>query len=397
MFRRPLRAAWTWLRVFMNGREKEAMRCHRRQRIYQVHFATPAFLGGADQSALWRIPPFKALIRQWWRIVWWRSQQRPSIEALRDQESLWFGSSAENETGASRFRLRLDDWRGKTLNQMEFQKIGFGKVDHEEVGKKVSASLYLGYGPVTWQSGKAQLQRASALPVSDSRTLILAYPNGLDAAVEATMRLIGLFGCLGGRSRNGWGSLMIQEVDQQGDSRPLFDEAVLNESDQRARDWLRPWAVPWKDALDQDWCHALGRDEKGLLLWRTELKNRWENVLEQFAKVKIGMRTQFHFKGGGPHASLCDRQILAYPVTNHSLHAWGNKARSANQLLFKVLAVSDGFLGIIVHLPHSLPEPLKAALGQGPLENIRQREEKVWSKMHQYLDDVSKSSLVRLK
>lgn len=34
---------------------------------YQVSFTTPAFLGNAEQQAQWRTPPFKALIRQWWR------------------------------------------------------------------------------------------------------------------------------------------------------------------------------------------------------------------------------------------------------------------------------------------------------------------------------------------
>ncbi len=36
---------------------------------YQVAFTTPAFLGNADQQAQWRTPPFKALLRQWWRVV----------------------------------------------------------------------------------------------------------------------------------------------------------------------------------------------------------------------------------------------------------------------------------------------------------------------------------------
>lgn len=37
---------------------------------YKVTFTTPAFLGNAEQSAQWRTPPFKALLRQWWRVVY---------------------------------------------------------------------------------------------------------------------------------------------------------------------------------------------------------------------------------------------------------------------------------------------------------------------------------------
>ena len=35
---------------------------------YQVRFLIPAFLGNAEQSGQWRTPPFKALLRHWWRM-----------------------------------------------------------------------------------------------------------------------------------------------------------------------------------------------------------------------------------------------------------------------------------------------------------------------------------------
>ena len=35
---------------------------------YTVRFTTPAFLGDAEQNGAWRTPPFKALLRQWWRV-----------------------------------------------------------------------------------------------------------------------------------------------------------------------------------------------------------------------------------------------------------------------------------------------------------------------------------------
>ena len=40
-----------------------------RELTYQVSFNTPAFLGNAEQQAQWRTPPFKAMLRQWWRMV----------------------------------------------------------------------------------------------------------------------------------------------------------------------------------------------------------------------------------------------------------------------------------------------------------------------------------------
>ena len=33
-----------------------------------LRMVTPAFLGDADQRGEWRTPPFKTLVRQWWRV-----------------------------------------------------------------------------------------------------------------------------------------------------------------------------------------------------------------------------------------------------------------------------------------------------------------------------------------
>ena len=35
----------------------------------KVRFLTPAFLGDAEQKGVWRVPPFKAQLRYWWRFV----------------------------------------------------------------------------------------------------------------------------------------------------------------------------------------------------------------------------------------------------------------------------------------------------------------------------------------
>ena len=40
-----------------------------RELTYQVSFNTPTFLGNAEQQDQWRTPTFKAMLRQWWRMV----------------------------------------------------------------------------------------------------------------------------------------------------------------------------------------------------------------------------------------------------------------------------------------------------------------------------------------
>ena len=77
---------------------------------YTVRFNTPAFLGNAEQSGQWRTPPFKALLRQWWRVAV-AEQQNFSVNALRKYEAEIFGVAADgSESHKSQVRIRLDDW-----------------------------------------------------------------------------------------------------------------------------------------------------------------------------------------------------------------------------------------------------------------------------------------------
>lgn len=57
---------------------------------YQLSFTTPAFLGNAGQDAQWHTPPFKALLRQWWRVAWAADQKcaldPAAVHAMCEQE-----------------------------------------------------------------------------------------------------------------------------------------------------------------------------------------------------------------------------------------------------------------------------------------------------------------------
>ena len=58
-----------------------------RQSQYTLQFCAPAFLGNAEQSGQWRTPPFKAQLRQWWRVAYAASNQfHVNVEAMRREE-----------------------------------------------------------------------------------------------------------------------------------------------------------------------------------------------------------------------------------------------------------------------------------------------------------------------
>jgi len=89
---------------------------------YQVSFATPAFLGNAEQQAQWRTPPFKALLRQWWRVVVAPDVGYHHGELLRRENAL-FGCAGGGEEGGgegggrSKVQLRLSSWEAGSLAQ----------------------------------------------------------------------------------------------------------------------------------------------------------------------------------------------------------------------------------------------------------------------------------------
>jgi len=353
---------------------------------YTVSFATPAFLGNAEQASQWRTPPFKALLRQWWRVAE-TAGRRPELRTLHAREGGLFGRAADEGTTASQVRLRMD-WRGGTVPKDRWKSLS--PVIHPEVTHKAGADQYLAYGPVVG----SKLKRETFIPAGERCALTLGVPESEETRFKDIAKLAHVFGSVGSRCRNGWGSLHYEK----GGLSAAEIEALLEPANRAGRDWLRALCREWRQALDTDWCHALGKDDNGLLLWRTDTIKKWEDLLKFLAEVKIAFRTQFCFKGGDKHAVLCDRQVLAYPITNHELREWEfvkdektakprkDSSRSANQVFFKVLPSNGGYVGLVAHLPHGLPAPLKDRLSKDDQATLDDREKKVWREVHAVLD-----------
>ncbi len=325
---------------------------------YTVRFLTPAFLGDAEQHGRWRTPPFKALLRQWWRVVYAADHNfNVNVAAMRREEGLLFGNAwLENDFRKSLVRLRLDRWDEGRLKKQQWPTDS--TVVHPEVRQPVGSALYLGYGPLEY-AGKTALKKNAAIQAGESATFSLAIPHEHAKTLLRALWLMDRYGAVGGRSRNGWGSFTLTPTNQT----PKLDGQVP----------LRKWT----DCLDRDWPHAIGKDEKGPLTWQTQPHDDWKALMKTLAIIKIGLRTQFVFGAGSPPPE--PRHWLSYPVTNHPVKAWGNTARLPNSLRFKVRQTETGkLIGIIFHMPHLPPsvfQPNKGAI------------EKVWEKVHALLDE----------
>lgn len=314
---------------------------------YRMRFVAPAFVGDADQSAHWRTPPIKAQLRQWWRVAYAAGcGHRVDVDAMRTDEARLFGAAGDGQgqSGRSRVRLRLDRWDAGALAKKDWKPLP--GVMHKEVQRQVAADLYLGYGPVTLPKGQPPtLKTNAAIQAGEDARLSIGLTSEVDEAnanrLRLALHLMDRFGTLGGRSRNGWGSYVLDPLAGTPAWPATLDTSVLR---------------PWRDALRLDWTHALGSDDRGPLVWSTGAKDDWRAAMVELATLKIALRVPLGFRSGRGAEAPEPRHWLAYPVTNHSVRDWGD-SRLPNTLRFKLRpAASAKVEGVVFHMP-ALPPP----------------------------------------
>ncbi len=327
-----------------------------------VRFLTPAFLGDAEQRGAWRTPPFKAQLRQWWRLV--LAARGRDWRRIRAEEAELFGNAWPDQTPRkSQIRLRLDEWRRGKKTTWSSNGSGRGGAMTIQVGRQtVDAALYLGFGPLenSKQSKSLQLKYEPAIDAGETAQLRIAWPaaaaNGSNR-IEEALALMSRFGTVGGRSRNGWGSYVLDGAR----------DAVWND-----------YLVYWRDTLCSDWVRGIGRDERGPLIWRTRGSwASWDKVLQQLARVRAAVARE-----------SADRCLLSYPVTKHDLPGWDAQDRLPNSLRFKVVKDTNGHLyGELTHFPCRPSDALWKKLPGSDEADKKRRLIDVWTDAHEQLDE----------
>lgn len=347
---------------------------------WEIRLETPAFLGDAGQSGVWRTPPFKALLREWWRIAA-APANNYNHRRLRELEGELFGNAwLKPVNGKSRFqqskvRLALKHWKEGSLARSKWDS-NDPKIDHQEVGK-VGSQLYLGYGPLKYEKGTGTVLKDktnAALQAGETNTLSLAWPE-TETSIPHTLQLMDWFGTVGGRSRNGWGSLALLPLPA-GEGR---GEGARFEPLGRDHTQLDAVLRDLHECLRLDWPHAIGKDADGPLIWESaQTFDDWKEAMTFLAKTKIGFRTNLKFPDERPpHRQPQERHLLAYPVTKHEVQGWGSNTRLANQLRFKLFRDGKQLRARIFHTPH-----------KSPLQQMNNLDQlAVWQRIHRWLND----------
>lgn len=299
------------------------------QLSYTVRFETPAFLGNAEQAGQWRTPPFKALLRQWWRVVYAADHwYEVDVAAMRREEGLLFGNAWLSHREGLRevadhckslIRMRLDVPSGSSEIPW---RIGSQK-GVAPLPTDISTS-HAWFGLI--DRGNGLPDRSGIKPATDekSRILRLAVPEQHAPRVEDAVRLIGHFGQLGSRSRGGWGSISIEGIESLAVPRASL------------------YALPLRDCLKHEWPLALTRDSESLLIWdsRTTFPT-WDKAMRAVALERRRVRTEL--KG-------IDGQDLRFVL------GFAGAGRMPSPLRWKVVVESNGQLAIrMFAMPHAFP------------------------------------------
>ncbi len=162
--------------------------------------STPMFMCGANQSqAEIRAASIKGMVRFWWRAL--HFAEFTTLPALKEREEELFGSTKKQSS--VRFVIDHNKTQWATDNQ--------GTQPTWVQDKKGCA--YLGYGVMDFNG---ELTRP-CLQHDSFFTLKLIAKNEIDSSVIDAVKLFGLLGGAGAKSRKGYGSLSLVELHKNGD------------------------------------------------------------------------------------------------------------------------------------------------------------------------------------
>lgn len=311
---------------------------------YTVSFTTPAFLGNAEQQAQWRTPPFKALLRQWWRVAYAADRGfNVDVGAMRREEGLLFGHAwLEKDTfkrdgrevtavaRKSLVRLRLKNPTGDNENSW---RIGSQKgVDPLSNGLETS---YAWFGLIKRgdglpdRSAVKSVDRKSVGAAEAIRQLGIAVPDKDVTKFQEVMQLIDAFGLIGSRSRGGWGALHV------GDIEPLSSQGMAR------------YARSIDACLADDWAASLAKDDGGICIWHSRNSfGTWDKAMEAVAierkKIRSALKVELDLR---PALGFASSGRMPSPLR------WKVTGGQSNGLAFRVFA-----------MPHRLPDASNKSL-----------------------------------
>lgn len=164
---------------------------------------TPLFMIGANQAkAEIRAPSIKGVIRFWWRALHYAEAK--TLPVLKQREEALFGSTKRQSS--VRFAIEY--------GQKQLPTDSPGATPKWLQGKK--GCVYLGYGVINVQE---HLERP-CIQYGRSFTLNIVSNNEINSSIIDAVKLFGLIGGAGAKSRKGYGSVTLIDLQRNGKTIP---------------------------------------------------------------------------------------------------------------------------------------------------------------------------------
>ncbi len=216
---------------------------------------TPMFLGDYDgQNAVLRPPSLKGALR-----FWWRAQHGDlSLNKLREKEGQIFGNVG-NKSVKSSFFIRI------TPNNLETSssELPFMAYRVHTSRKTFTMNIleYLAYGTFDFNQHNDNRFKHKYIKQGQKFRIILSFYDDkfYDNVINA-LKLLSSYGGLGSRSRNGYGSFVIENIDNKSVSYKKISPSSYTPR------------IPKFPAFSSH-----------MKLWETGLFDKWEEALEQLA------------------------------------------------------------------------------------------------------------------
>lgn len=379
---------------------------------------TPCFLGGAnhkDETEL-RLPSIKGALRFWWRTLNYapiaKGAANPNkiIENLREKEGKLFGSSEQGK-GQSLLIMRLNA-ESQSLSEIKARKVLCYENSKEVVGV---GARYLGYGVMetidSWKKGtKAGELTRPCLKSPFEFTLQIGAKEQkhLDEILPA-LKLLGLLGGLGSKSRKGYGSLNLIEL--KGDGVDTWQKPA---DENKYQDRLIELLKPARDYGEEPKISAFSSKAR-IYLFEFKSRNSAMEVLNEYGeemiryrswgrngKILNGQPSEKNFKKDHDWAKGIKRFSNFHPrrAVFGLPHNYGkgvgveprnpDYGRRASPLFFHVHKIGNEFVGVALLLRSQfLPKGEKISANREPVSF----DSECWEVLEKFMDRIRKKSI----
>lgn len=281
---------------------------------FEVEFITPTFLGGADGNAELRTAPFKHGLRYWWRVLY----SFKYGNKIRETEDLIFGSTEQSSTVHISFLGIIQTDR---IEKKGFPNGEWISVLHQ--GRKMSVNIldYLAYGKYEYVKGKGNEYTSTYIKPGTKVTMCLRIKDtGHTEEIKDALKMFILYGGVGSRSRNGFGSM-------------------------------------WSDTLNIDFSKKITLSElkeypvlsEKALFYRTKIRDTWEAALSEVGIVYKNARCSLEKQHQYEKRGLISRpiEVKGEKSIPHNVR----NDRIPKPFYLGVRRYDDKFLGYILCLP----------------------------------------------